>query len=92
MVLICECNLFFFLSLQQFYCLPDNYEVIDSSLDDIKVGQITIFKMILLSQVDQANEVWVLNFKSIQKNLLLSFCKFHQTGLGQQGKLHTTAQ
>ena len=22
----------------QFYCLPDNYEVIDSSLDDIKVN------------------------------------------------------
>ena len=22
----------------QFYCLPDNYEVIDSSLDDIKVS------------------------------------------------------
>ena len=58
MVPICEhnfCFLFFFvLSFQQFYCLPDNYEVIDSSLDDIKVGQITIFKMIL-SQVDQAN-------------------------------------
>ena len=89
MVLICERNillLLLLLSFQQFYCLPDNYEVIDSSLDDIKVGQITIFKMIL-SQVDQANVLWVLNFKSIQKNLLLSFCKFHQSGLGQQGKL-----
>lgn len=26
------------LSTLKFYCLPDNYEVIDSSLDDIKVG------------------------------------------------------
>ena len=24
----------------QFYCLPDNYEVIDSSLDDIKVNNL----------------------------------------------------
>jgi hypothetical protein len=30
-------HVFINLNTLKFYCLPDNYEVIDSSLDDIKV-------------------------------------------------------
>ena len=40
--------MFFF----QFYCLPDNYEVIDSSLDDIKVNNFVNNFNSLLSTVN----------------------------------------
>ena len=34
-----EHHVFINLHSLQFYCLPDNYEIIDSSLDDIKVRE-----------------------------------------------------
>ena len=39
-----------FLNLQthKFYCLPDNYEIIDSSLDDIIVSRINYFLMLIV--------------------------------------------
>lgn len=52
----------------QFYCLPDNYEVIDSSLDDIKVSlNLTIETSFMLSVCNYSHKlllIKLLNLKS----------------------------
>ena len=59
----CPFSSFALCVLCQFYCLPDNYEVIDSSLDDIKVrlcGDFGVFCALSLSlSVGVCGCVWV---------------------------------
>ena len=45
-------NVFINLSDAKIYCLPDNYEVIDASLNDIKYNLMPTYTKDLISQLD----------------------------------------